>query len=117
MISPRIEPSTSLRRKEMYPLHGLGRCDGHHETVDLRLGKIGARQYKTIKKAPDVPGLQVVSNKGEWPRGAESLDAPILSHHTNRARRGSKRRCVKREAHRPHTEALGSSAQMRCVSC
>src|SRR5215470_12421615 len=23
---------------------------------------------------------------------------------------------VKREAHRPHTEALGSSAQMRCVS-
>ncbi len=30
---------------------------------------------------------------------------------------GSKRRCVKREAHRPHTEALGSSAQMRCVSC
>src|SRR5262249_23858924 len=30
---------------------------------------------------------------------------------------GSKRRCVKREAHRTHTEALGSSAQMRCVSC
>jgi hypothetical protein len=30
---------------------------------------------------------------------------------------GRKRRCVKREAHRPHTEALGSSAQMRCVSC
>src|SRR5215813_4127962 len=25
--------------------------------------------------------------------------------------------CVKREAHRSHTEALGSSAQMRCVSC
>src|SRR5262245_43796586 len=24
---------------------------------------------------------------------------------------------VKREAHRPHTEALGSSAEMRCVSC
>jgi hypothetical protein len=26
-------------------------------------------------------------------------------------------RCVKREAHRTHTEALGSSAQMRCLSC
>src|SRR5215831_7101300 len=26
------------------PLHGLGRCDGHHETVDLRPGKIGARR-------------------------------------------------------------------------
>jgi len=26
-----------------------------------------------------VPGLQVVSNKGEWPRGNEPLDAPILS--------------------------------------
>ena len=24
---------------------------------------------------------------------------------------------VKGKAHRPHTEALGSSAQMRCVSC
>src|SRR5215468_3118565 len=24
----------------MYPLHGLGRCDGHHEMVDLRLGKM-----------------------------------------------------------------------------
>jgi hypothetical protein len=30
---------------------------------------------------------------------------------------GSKCRCVKPDAHRPHTEALGSSAQMRCVSC
>jgi hypothetical protein len=30
---------------------------------------------------------------------------------------GSKCRCVKRDAHRPHAEALGSSAQMRCVSC
>jgi hypothetical protein len=30
--------------------------------------------------------------------------------------RGSKRRCVKREAYRPYTEAVGSLAQMRCVS-
>src|SRR5262249_45525371 len=27
------------------------------------------------------------------------------------------RGCMEREAHRTHTEALGSSAQMRCVSC
>src|SRR5262249_61036433 len=33
-------------------------------------------------------------------------DAPILSQGTNQARRGSKRRGVKREAHRSHTEAL-----------
>jgi len=65
MISPRIEPSTSLRRKQVYPLHGLGRCDGHHETVDFRLRKM----TRARKKAPDVPGLQVVSNKGESPRG------------------------------------------------
>jgi len=39
-----------------------------------------------------VPGLQVVSNKGEWPRGNEPLDAPILSQSTNQARRGSRKR-------------------------
>jgi hypothetical protein len=37
------------------------------------------------------------------------LDAPILSQGTNQTRR-SKCRCAKREAHRSHTEALGSSA-------
>jgi hypothetical protein len=37
---------------------------------------------------------------------------PRTIQSTNQARRGSKRRCVKREAHRPHTEALGSSAQI-----
>ena len=31
---------------------------------------------------------------------------PILSQGINQARRGSKRRCVKHEAHRPHTDAL-----------
>src|SRR5262249_4541652 len=36
-----------------------------------------------LKKAPGVPGLQVVSNKGERPRGNEPLDAPILSQGTN----------------------------------
>jgi hypothetical protein len=59
-------------------------------------------------------------------RDQGALDAPILSQGSiSRAapkyRRyigaGRKRRCVKRKAHRPHTEALGSSAQMRCVSC
>jgi hypothetical protein len=34
------------------------------------------------------------------------LDAPILSQGTNQARRGSKRQCVKHEAHRPHTDAV-----------
>jgi hypothetical protein len=49
----------------------------------------GTHRYtKSTKKAPGVPGLQV-SNKGEWPRGNEPLDAPILSHRTNQARRGS----------------------------
>jgi hypothetical protein len=52
---------------------GFGRCDGHHETVDFRLRKIGARRTKTIKKAPDVPGLLVVPNKGETLERPESL--------------------------------------------
>src|SRR5262245_52176744 len=30
--------------------NAIGRCDGHHETVDFRLRKIGARQRSTIKK-------------------------------------------------------------------
>jgi len=32
------------------PDNGFGRCDGHHETVDLRLGKIGARRRSAIEK-------------------------------------------------------------------
>ena len=32
------------------PDYGFGRCDGHHETVDFRLRKIGARQRSAIKK-------------------------------------------------------------------
>jgi len=44
------------------PDYGFGRCDGHHKTVDFRLRKIGARQHRETKKAPGVPGLQVVSN-------------------------------------------------------
>jgi hypothetical protein len=55
------------------PDYGFGRCDGHHETVDFRLRKIGARRTKTIKKAPDVPGLLVVPNKGETLERPESL--------------------------------------------
>jgi hypothetical protein len=30
--------------------HGFARCDRHHETVDLRLGKIGARRRSAIEK-------------------------------------------------------------------
>jgi hypothetical protein len=36
-------------RKTM-PDYRFGRCDGHHETVDFRLRKIGARQASAIKK-------------------------------------------------------------------
>jgi hypothetical protein len=32
------------------PDYGFGRCDGHHEMVDFRLRKIGARQRSAIKK-------------------------------------------------------------------
>jgi hypothetical protein len=32
------------------PDYRLGRCDGHHETVDFRLRNIGARQALAIKK-------------------------------------------------------------------
>jgi len=32
------------------PDFGFDRCDGHHETVDFRLRKIGARQASAIKK-------------------------------------------------------------------
>jgi hypothetical protein len=31
------------------PDYRFGRCDGHHETVDSRLRKIGARQASAIK--------------------------------------------------------------------
>jgi len=48
--------------------YGFGRCDGHHRTVDFRLRKIGARQYRETKKAPGVPGLPVVSNHRRKPR-------------------------------------------------
>src|SRR5262249_54559866 len=57
-----------LSRNAM-PDYGFGRCDGHHEMVDFRLRKM----TRGRKKAQDVPGLQVVSNKGEWPRGNEPL--------------------------------------------
>jgi hypothetical protein len=32
------------------PDYRFGRCDGHHETVDFRLRKIGARHASVIKK-------------------------------------------------------------------
>jgi hypothetical protein len=45
-----------------------------------------------------------------------ALDAPntIPKHKSGKARIEAP--SVKGKAHRPHTEALGSSAQMRCVS-
>ena len=41
--------SSRLMGSDM-PDFGFGRCDGHHETVDFRLRKIGARQASAIKK-------------------------------------------------------------------
>ena len=56
------------------PDYGLDRCDGHHETVDFRDSeKSVPADTKTIKKAPDVPGLLVVPNKGETLERPESL--------------------------------------------
>ena len=42
---------------------------------------------RRAKESPGLPRLQVVSNKGEAPRGNEPLDAPILSQGTNHAMR------------------------------
>src|SRR5215471_16000708 len=45
----------------MCPLHGLGRCDGHHETVDLRLGKMTRpiQQVALERKPRTYRGLKV----------------------------------------------------------
>jgi len=47
---------------------------------------------RRAKESPGLPRLQVVSNKGEAPRGNEPLDAPILSQGTNQARREARKR-------------------------
>ena len=36
------------------PDYGLDRCDGHHEMVDFRLRKIGARRYQDNKESPGI---------------------------------------------------------------
>jgi hypothetical protein len=38
------------RAEESIVLNKRGRCDGHHEMIDFRLRKIGARQRWAIKK-------------------------------------------------------------------
>jgi hypothetical protein len=63
------------------------------------------------KKAPGVPGLQVVSNKGEAPRGNEPLDAPILSEGTNQARRESHKGLTRRWGHPSTGQAWGVVAR------
>jgi hypothetical protein len=43
------------------------------------------------KRAPGVAGASGLY-RGEWPRGNEPLDAPIVSQGINQARRGSRKR-------------------------
>jgi hypothetical protein len=38
------------------PDNGFGCCDGHHEMVDFRLRKIGARRYQDNKESPGRAG-------------------------------------------------------------
>jgi hypothetical protein len=73
------------------------------------------RNYRHLGRVNEPKTTQIGTDQRLPARPISRWDAPPL---TNQTRRGShKRRGVKREAHRPHTEALGSSAQMRCVSC
>jgi hypothetical protein len=62
-----VQPRHAVAQSDGHgmPDYSFARCDRHHETVDFRLRKM----TRARKKAPDVPGLQVVSNKGESPRG------------------------------------------------
>jgi hypothetical protein len=39
------------------PDYRFGRCDGHHEMVDVRLEKGSPIDARCKKKAPNVPGL------------------------------------------------------------
>jgi GAF domain len=62
----------------------------HWPTRQVPPGSVPANT-KRDKEAPGVPGL-LVRNKGESLRDLKSLDAPILSHGTNQARRRSRKR-------------------------
>jgi putative ABC transport system substrate-binding protein len=47
-------------------------AEGHSDRLSALATDLVRRQVPDtadIKEAPGVPGLQVVSNKGEWPRG------------------------------------------------
>src|SRR5215475_14515826 len=45
------------------PDYGLDRCDGHHEMVDFRLRKIGARRYQDNKESPGIAGASSLGMK------------------------------------------------------
>ena len=66
-------------------------------------------QRRTLPPGSVLADTRRVKRKPQLTSGARTdgtsrgrtLDAPILSNGTNQARRGSKRQCVKRKAHRP----------------
>src|SRR5215468_5214171 len=59
-LSAHRTPPSLYGTKKTTPCMALGRCDGHHEMVDLRFGKMTRpiQQVALERKAPAVPGLQ-----------------------------------------------------------
>ena len=72
------------------PDNGFGRCDGHHESVDLRLGKMTRpiQQVPLERKPRTCRGFK----DHEESRDQGALDALILSQGRNQAKRGSRKR-------------------------
>src|SRR6516164_4151485 len=91
------------------PDYGFGRCDGHHETVDLRLRKIGAR------------GLpRPTSHDGRGPRIENDSGATIASDFSGSARGCGSillaawfgvRRCTETQRKPGRARALGSTEE------
>ena len=99
------------------PAVSLGVCQmadacGHIETT--------AEHLAAMLNSPDVDVVIALWRDPDAPGGLEGPESlrrfnPIPKHKSGKARIEAP--SVNGKAHRPHTEALGSSAQMRCVSC